>query len=247
MSAAMAILGDFNATPGDRGRGTPHWVATAGRLRVHSAGPGRHGDIDYALTDCPTVRADRIPPPSGRSRSDHDVVCFDMANPTDRRDVLMVGTWNVLYGRDPEVVATQVLQVLRVTGLAVLVLQEAADYHQAIGRMAARNKYRVLAYAGQGKGHQVIVVRTELATTRAKLVQLSPAGWDLADGRGEHAPLYAVSWVVEWLRVVDVHFPPSVNWTKRGVPHGPPRRVAAYLYAAVKLVRWARNNRRARP
>lgn len=243
MSDALALLGDWNATPQDRGRYSPSWVAATGGLRIHSAGPGRHGDIDFVMADCPVTGAHRYPPPPGASRSDHDVVMFTLHNPSELADTLQLLSWNLRFGRDPQLVERQLRQVLRDHRPDVAVFQEAADYHQQLRRVGSELGMSMLAYRGAGKHHQVILARGK--PTRPRLVQLSPLGWPLADGTGTHAPLFGVSWVASWLRVVDVHLPPNVNW-RRSVPYGPPRKLAAYVAGASRLARWARNNRRHR-
>jgi hypothetical protein len=142
-------------------------------------------------------------------------------------------------------VGQQVKLMLAAVEPDVLCLQEAGDYHPQLRAVAQDRGYRMLAYEGAGRHHQVVLVRRQLTTRRPRCVQLSPFGWPLSDGTGEHAPLFGTSWAVEWLRVVDLHMPPSVNWT-RGLIHGPPRKVAAYAAGAGSLLRWATVNRRHR-
>lgn len=243
MTNALALVGDWNAAPGDRGRYSPSWVAATGGLRIHSAGPGRHGDIDYVMADCPVTAPSRHAPPAGSSRSDHDFVLFTLHNPEDLADTLRLMSWNLEFGRDPDVAQRQLREVLGTHHPDVAVFQEAADYHAQLRQVGSQLGYRMLAYAGAGKHHNVILAKPPVDRPRA--VQLSPLGWPLADGTGTHAPLWATSWAVRWCRVTDVHLPPNVNWTRR-VPHGPPRKLAAYVAGAIKLARWARRNRRRR-
>lgn len=239
MSQAIALVGDWNATPRDRGRWSPAWLAKTTGLTLRSAGPGRHGDIDYPIADCHLVALERHPPPGGASRSDHDVVTFLASLP--RQPDMVVGTWNLLHGRAPSTVALQVAGVLFAHDLDVLVCQEAAEYHR---HLEAIPGYRLIAYEEPGAMHNVILVRETLAVHRPRLVRLSPLGWRTVTG-GTHAPLYATSVVVDWLRVVCVHQPPSVNW-KGGRIYGPPMRVAAYAHAAGRLARWTKANRKHR-
>lgn len=241
MSKAIALVGDWNATPRDQGRWSPSWVAQRAGLVIHSTGPGRHGDIDYLMTDAKATHAKRYAPPAGPSRSDHDVVAFTVYGPGP---AMTVASWNVKDGRSGAVVHDQVRAVLTLTGADVLALQEASDYHGQLRLLGEQLGYRVLAYPGRGRHHNVLMVRNTLAVARPLCVQLSPRGWDF--GRTtDHAELYATSWAVDWLRVVVVHLPPSVNW-RRGVIYGPVLRVAAYVAAARRLVGWVRANRKSR-
>lgn len=244
MTTAIALIGDWNATPEDEGRYSPQWLSHQTGLRITSTGPGRHGDIDWLMADCHVSHPRRHEPPAGVSRSDHDVVVFTLHNPDDADDTLHVASWNLEYGRPPARVAQQVQLVLIAVEPDVMVFQEAADYHRELRQVAEARGYKLLAYGGAGRHHNVIMVRRELVTRGPRCVQLSPFGWPLADGPGNHAPLYATSWGVSWLRVVDVHMPPSVNW--RRVITGPPRKVAAYVAGMRKLRSWVLVNRRHR-
>lgn len=246
MTSALALVGDWNAEPHDTGRYSPEWIAAQGGLRIHSTGPGRHGDIDYLMADCHVSDPERYESPAGSSRSDHDVVMFTLYDPLDSVSELALASWNVEFGRPAGVVKDQLHRVLRGHLPHVLALQEAADYHPQIRQLGRELGYRVLAYPMLGRHHNVLMVRTQVPCTRPRSVQLSPLGWPLADGTGTHAPLYATSWAASWLRVVDVHMPPNVNWSARGIPYGPPRKLAAYVAGASKLARWSRRNRRQR-
>lgn len=207
---------------------------------IRSAGPGRHGDIDYPMGDCRLTQLMRHQPPAGPSRSDHDVITFE-ARLEGEPDALVIGTWNLLRDRDPRQVRVQVDHVLRTYEVDVLACQESAQYHAALASLPG---YRLVAFEGRGREHNVLLVRERLQVRRPRATRLSPRGWRVVTG-GRHAPLYATSCVVSWLRVVCVHQPPSVNW-RRGVIQGPPMRVAAYAAASSRLARWARAAQRSR-
>lgn len=237
MSLLTVVLGDWNATPADRGRYTPTWIAKRSGLVLAATGPGKHGDIDYALTDARVRDKARHPAPGGDSRSDHDVIVYVLGKAPNQ---LRVATWNVLYGRDPRVVRKQVALVLTQWNLDVLCLQEAADYHTELSKVPG---YRMVAFPEPGRWHQVVMVRDGVPVRRPKPVRLSPHGWRLVAG-GSHSELWGTHLIVDsWLRVLDIHMPPSVNW-RRGVIWGPPMRVAAYAAAAGKIPRWTRRHRR---
>lgn len=240
---ALAIVGDWNGTPADSGRWSPSWLASHAQLRIVSAGPGRHGDIDYAMTDAAAGRARRRPPPgpAGGGRSDHDVYSVALSDP-DTRHTLVLASWNMEYGRDPARAAADLHELLTSLQPDVLVLQEGADYHRAIKTAAARSGYVALMSNKPGRWHNIVLTRLDHKVTGARFVRLSPHGWRLAAG-GTHAELWATSWLIGgWLRVIDVHMPPSVNWPG-GRIRGPVMRVAAYVAAIRKLRRWARRAR----
>lgn len=233
------MLGDWNATPDDTGVYSPAWIARGASLRLVTAGAGRHGNIDYGLfRGVRVTHADRYPPPAGTTRSDHDVVTYQLER--DGQPAFLLGTWNLRYGRPAESVGAQVRRVLHDHQLDVLVLQEAADYHRQLRLVPG---YACHADPAPGRGHQVILVKYGHRIRHPKMLRTSPRGWTLVTG-GRHRPLWVASLVVDdWLRVVDVHQPPSVNW-RRGVPYGPPMRVAAYVASARRLLRIARGKSR---
>lgn len=230
MTDALAMLGDWNCPAIVRGRYSPGWIAGRSGMRVVHAGPGRHGNIDYGLVRGASCMAVRHTPPAG---ADHDVIVFRLSH---GREHLRVGSWNVRYGRPPATVRAQVDKVLHAHDLDVLVLQEAADYHQQLRLIPG---YACLADERPGMGHQVILMRYGHRMSHPKTIRTSPRGWTLVTG-GRHRPLYVASMIVDdWLRIIDVHKPPSVRW-RRGVPYGPPMRVAAYIASSRKLLRIAR-------
>lgn len=239
----LAFLADWNATPADRGRWSPDWLADVSDLDICSAGPGRHGDIDYLMATCTTVAPHRLPPPGPTTgRGDHDVFAVTIWPDGDRRlHALKLASWNVQFGRNPQRVAEDLHQLLLVPDLDAVALQEAADYHQVIREVAKRDGWQVLMSPVAGRWHNVLLVRDAVATEAPRFTRLSPRGWRLVRG-GRHAELWATSWLVGgWCRVVSLHLPPSVNW-RRGRIYGPPMRVAAYVATMSKLRRWARNN-----
>lgn len=247
MSDALAILGDWNATPHDSGLWSPSWLAGQTGLRIHSAGPGRHGDIDYAMSDAAPGKAHRYAPPGrpGQS-SDHDVVMVTVGDSEGPPAPLRLATWNMEFGRQRSTVAGQLGQLLEDHKPDVLALQEAKDYHHVIRTVAAHHGYVSLLSEVSGQWHNGLMVREALSPRAPRFVQLSPRGWHLAGaGSADHTPLWATSWLVGWLRVVCVHMPPSVNWS-HGVPHGPVMRVAATVAAQRRLRSWVNANKRHR-
>lgn len=230
----LALVGDWNAEPDELGRWSPHWLAASTGMVVSSSGPGRHGDIDYAMAAPP--RADthptrRPPPGSAVGASDHDVYAANLGG-------LHIVSWNMRYGREPDRAARDLTSIISSQRPDVLALQEAADYHHAIHEVARQLGFVVLASPRPGRWHQVLMVRKALSVDLPRFVQLSPHGWWLVAG-GRHRELWATSWLIGGrVRVVDLHLPPSVSW-RGGRIRGPVMRVAAYVAAMQKLRRWA--------
>lgn len=244
MGHALTFVGDWNIPADAVGWRTTRWLAERAGMRIHApARPGRHGSIDYGLSDARATQVMRHPPPQGASRSDHDYVTYTLNPPRGSGEApVKIATWNVRRDRSSAVVAAQVAQLLRTHRPDVLCLQEARQYHAAI-RMAGRQVgYRLTASTQPGKWHNVILTSTERESGQPSWVRLSPRGWRVVTG-GEHTPLWGTTLRVAWVRVVCVHMPPSVRWV-RGLPVGPPMRVAAMVAAVGKLKRWAARHRR---
>lgn len=67
----LVMIGDWNNTPQDRGRYSPHWIARKAGMVVVGPGVGTHGDeIDFALVRGAHARAFLL----GKHNSDHHAV-----------------------------------------------------------------------------------------------------------------------------------------------------------------------------
>lgn len=73
------VVGDFNATPGTRGRWSPAWVAENTRSRIVAPDQPTHGRrvIDYAIARNLTATATT----RGKYGSDHHLVTFEIQEP----------------------------------------------------------------------------------------------------------------------------------------------------------------------
>lgn len=240
----IVLLGDWNAEVlRDTGRYSPVWLAQQAGLRRIHAGPGLHGNIDYALTDAGCHAVHRLGNGSrdGRERgSDHDAIAYSLGDSTRRLTVLQ---WNLQRDRSVQLVAAQLGRLLHDVCADVAVLQECAQYVKAIRHEYGVN-YLVVSGTEQENTQNVILVRRAgHSVNGVRVVQLSKHGWTTVEGY-DHGPIYGPSCVIDgWLRVVGVHMPPSVNWTAggTGLPIGPPMRVAVYVSAVRKLLRWTRH------
>jgi hypothetical protein len=240
----LAFVGDWNIPADATGWRTTRWLAERTGMRVVAPRkPGRHGNIDYLVTDARASVPHRYAPPAGASQADHDIVTVILRpSPGTGEMPVRVATWNVQRDRAPAVVAAQVAQLLREHRPDVLCIQEGKQYHHALRRMARQSGYRLTASAQPGKWHNLILTNIDRETGQPSWVRLSPRGWRTVTG-GEHTALWGTSVRVAWLRVVCLHLPPSVRW-RRGLPVGPPMRVAALVAAVGKLRRWGSRHRR---
>lgn len=244
--AVVALFGDWNAqATKDTGRYSPAWIARQLKLHLAHAGPGRHGNIDYSLTNA-AVRSRRrvgngagvVP---GHAGSDHDALLYVLDARESTAGPVRVLQWNLQRDRPVRVVARQLVELVNEHNPDVLVLQEAAQYVQAIG--AFLPAWHITTGARQVNQQNVIAV----LRSQGRVIQLSDDGWTTTEGH-EHGPIFSPAVKIDgWLHIAGVHMPPSVNWTRagKGMPYGPARRVAVYVSAARKLVRvvrrWQRN------
>jgi hypothetical protein len=212
----IAIGGDWNARRTNPDKYRPRWLARTTRLVIPDGADG----IDYVMSDATVTDVRRLP----RRGSDHQPKVMRVE--WSGHD-LMLGTWNLLVKRDPDVVAAEVVAVCDDAQLDVLLVQEVGPgYASAIRRQG-------LIVVGEGQ--QRIVVRPGVSHTGVRHHRLSRAGWPVSGGRW-HAPATATSCrVAGWLRVVSVHLP---NY-ERSRWHD-----LAYRQCATRLGRYTRRRRR---
>jgi hypothetical protein len=240
MSAAkVALFGDWNESPLTTGRYSPAWIAGETGLRTLHAGPGRHGNIDFALTNVRDTVCWRVGNGTRGKRergSDHDAIVFVLEAPNGSK--LRVLLWNVQRDRSVNLALDQLAVLIAVHEPDVIVLNEAAQY---VTRLITRysREWRIIAGDKQVNSQNVLLIQTQ---RRERVVQLSEDGWTTVGG-AEHGPIYSPFVLIDgWLHLGGVHMPPSVRWTRKGkgLPIGPPKRVATYVTAARKLVRMVR-------
>lgn len=243
-AGALVLSGDWNAELGkDLGMFSPAWLARTAGLTVFGCGPGRHGNIDYALAAGQVALVRRARCGNGARRageegSDHDAIRMTVARPDGT--TLRMLTWNMQRDRRIELVLSQ-LQDLNIQHRPhVMVLQEANQYVAAL-----RYRYpdwHLITGDHPATQQNVIMVRRTQIITGHRVVQLSQDGWVTVQGK-EHAPVYAPTVVVDgWCRFVGIHMPPSVNWRPKrsrvAAPFGPIKRVAVMVTSMRKLRSW---------
>lgn len=235
MSAAqVALFGDWNAQAlSDVGRYSPAWIAAQTGLRVEHAGPGRHGNIDFVLTNVPVRASRRLGNGNARfgAGSDHDAILFTLWH----HGALRVLLWNIERDRPVRVALAQLRDLIEQTDPDVIVLNEATQYVAGAGVMLA--DFRLVTGDTRGSSECAVLVKGG----SPRVVQLSDDGWTTVTGH-EHAPIFGAFVRIDGLHLGGIHMPPSVNWLRKGkgLPFGPARRVAVYVSAARKLVRIVR-------
>lgn len=235
MSAApVALFGDWNAqATKDTGRYSPAWIARQLGLNLAHAGPGRHGNIDFCLTNV-TIRQRRRLGNGARGSergSDHDALLYVLDGPGNPGGPIRVLQWNLQRDRPVSVVVSQLWHLIEQTDADVLVLQECAQYVKRMQGLLP--SWRIVTGDRQVNQQNVVATRR----TQGRVIELG-GGWETIEGK-DHGPLYSPAIRVDgWLHLIGVHMPPSVNWLRagKGLPYGPARRVATYVTASRKLV-----------
>jgi hypothetical protein len=149
---------------------------------------------------------------------------------------MRVAHYNALRDRDPATVKKWVQRFLDDNRIDVMTLNEGEDYFAALGTLDGYKRVGFNRSRGQNKNY--LLVRAGLDVADAWPRWLGP-GWFTVRG-GLHPPLWATHAVVEGVRFVVAHMPPTVDW-KDGKPVGPSRRVKAYLSATDQLAQLAKH------
>lgn len=154
---------------------------------------------------------------------------------------LQGGSFNLLFGRDVDRVAREVMTLLRKHDLDFLCVQEARDYFDVL---RAIPDYRYVSTRRYKGGSQVgILVKREHKLSRPTFRSLGD-GWFVVGTKIRHAPVtFPRVTINNWLRVGAIHLPTPTHW-----PHG--KLVAAsdraddYLAAARVIKRFLTGKQR---
>lgn len=238
----LAIGGDWNEPPSSHGRGSPAWIARAIGLRIHVPPVGKHGRIDYAMSDLELRKVVRLP----GGKSDHGLILYVLAD-RERQHKYTIAIWNLEVGRGPalrEDMVDFLAQVMRKHRPDAFLLQEASTYHPLLRKLATERDYFFVGSSVRGPWHLVTLVnkfdqhrasRRE-APTAVRFKRMARVPWMTKDGK-EHTPTYATCCTVDRrLRLINVHEAPSVDW-RGGRAEGPRNRVLNRIQSALTLVR----------
>lgn len=156
---------------------------------------------------------------------------------------LHIGTWNALRDRRDRIVRGNIHALLRDhPNLHALAVQEAHDYHDVLRRV---DGYRLYAIAGHGKDEQAWLVREDVKAGNLRALDLGGDGWTTVTGHHHPKDFALAITLAGWLRAVNLHLPPSVNWPN-GEPVGPPERVDDFCCAMARLLQYRRRRPDAR-
>lgn len=186
--ARVALFGDWNAqATSDTGRYSAAWIARQLGLNIAHAGPGRHGNIDYCLTNA-VVRSRRRVGNGRRSLrergSDHDALVYKLDGPGNPGGPLTVLQWNLQRDRSPQLVIAQLHTLIGRHDADVLVLQECAQY---LGRIRALlPQWHLVTGDRQVNQQNIVAVRRQ----QARVIQLSDDGWTTIEDK-EHGPIFS--------------------------------------------------------
>ena len=227
----VLVGGDWNQSPANRGDFSPHWIARRADLRIHAPARGKHGRIDFLMsnTRVPAVRRFR------GGGSDHGLVSFRVRGPEPGQS-LHGALWNVERDRGPRrrhVLARYLARITASRHLDFLLLQEAQQYHRLLSHV--RGYQLVARPAPTGARQQVILVRDGIRTTQPRFTRMSVHGWRVVTG-SRHRPAYTTFVTLDgWIRVASVHETVGVDW-RHGRLDGPADRRLSRRGSAVRLV-----------
>jgi hypothetical protein len=238
--------GDWNEPPTSTGRWSPRWIADATGQTIYPPPAGKHGRIDFLMTDLDFERVNRIP----GGESDHGLILYDLQDPaTGTR--YRVAIWNVQVGRPARARAVMIdhlAEVARGFAVDVFLLQECSGYHSDLKRLAKATGYTYVGSNVRGPWHNVTLVHRRTHVSGVRFKQMSRSGWRTRTG-ATHTPTYTTLCTLDRrIRVANVHEAVSVDW-RDGRPVGPENRVRARIESAARLVaigRRVRRNRRRR-
>lgn len=227
----VLVGGDWNQPPWSGGSYSPRWVAHRAHLRIHAPARGKHGRIDFLMSDArvPTLTRFR------GGGSDHGLVSFHVTGSRPGQS-LHGALWNVERDRGPQrqhVLVRYLTRTLRTRHLDFLLLQEAQQYHRLL---AGIRGYQLVAKPGpRGARQQVILVRAGIRATQPRFTRMSVRGWRVVTG-SRHRPAYTTFVTLDgWIRVASVHETVGVGW-RHGHLDGPADRRSSRRGSALRLV-----------
>lgn len=227
----MLVGGDWNQPPSNKGAYSPHWIARRAQLRIHAPARGKHGRIDFLMSDARVPSMTRF----RGGGSDHGLVSFRVTGSQPGQS-LHGALWNVERDRGPQrqhVLVRYLSRITRTRHLDFLLLQEAQQYHRAL---AGLRGYQLVAKPGpRGARQQVILVRRGIRTTQPRFTRMSVHGWRVVTG-SRHRPAYTTFVTLDgWIRVASVHEAVGVDW-RFGRLDGPADRRRSRRGSAIRLV-----------
>lgn len=235
---SLLLAGDWNEPPDSGGRYSPVWIAQQAGLRIYAPIRGKHGRIDFYMTNAEIPEGVKRRPGGG---SDHGLIWADVLDPnSDER--LRVACWNVERDRGQRERA-EMLRFLNETAdelaVDVFALQEVADYRKIL---AVPGFVTIQFVNPHGAWHNALLVRKTHDIDNARARQMSRLGWFISTGAPHSPTVTTLARIDDWLLVGSVHEPPTVDW-KGGRIIGPARRVAARVTAARSYIRVAKRVR----
>ena len=227
----MLVGGDWNQSPSSTGSYSPRWIARRAHLRITAPARGKHGRIDFLMTNTPVPHMTRV----RGGGSDHGLVAFRVSGPAPGQS-LRGATWNVERDRGPvrrHVLATYLSRVTASRHLDFLLLQEAQHYHRLLARVPG---YRLVATPSPtGARQQVVLVHRDVRAAHERFARMSVHGWRVVTG-SRHRPAYTTFVTLDgWIRVASVHEAVGVDWD-HGRLDGPADRRRSRRGSALRLV-----------
>lgn len=141
--------------------------------------------------------------------------------------------WNMERDRDPEVAVNQLKWLMRKYETPVALLCETHTYRKELLALRAEAYGVHCPNKKPGQNETAIVTAPDASLEPQQSKQLTTKGWFTVRG-GMTPPKWLHRALVNGRLFAVIHMPPSVRWVK-GLPVGPPLRVAAQLAAAARV------------
>lgn len=151
------------------------------------------------------------------------------------------GTFNILRDQPDKKARGNVKKLLNDHSLHFLALQEAVDYIDVLDSIAGYELFYERK-GGRSAQQNVVLVRDDIPGKNPRLVNLGGDGWKTATGHTHVGCDATAVTVADWLRVVSLHLPPSIDWP-HGHPEGPSERVDDYIANMRALRDYARGRK----
>ena len=169
----------------ERGRYSPHWIARRAQLRIHAPARGKHGRIDFLMSDARVPSMTRF----RRRVSDHGLVSFRVTGSQPGQSLHGAPVERRARPRPAVVSTTSSATCPASPGPATSTSSSCRRPSSTTWALGLRG-YQLVAKPGpRGARQQVILVRRGIRTTQPRFTRMSVHGWRVVTG-SRHRPAY---------------------------------------------------------